>query len=388
MYKLAIVTSHPIQYNAPWFKLLADSGKVRPKVFYTWGESGQGRKYDPDFRREIEWNIPLLEGYEYTFVKNIAKVPGSHHFKGLINPTLNDEIMEWGPDAVLVYGWNFHSHLRCMRFFHRKVPVLFRGDSNLLDEQPGVKKEIRRLFLKWVYRHVDYALYVGSNNRKYYLIHGLREDQLVYAPHAIDNERFAEPDDDYCREAKEWREELGISDEDLVVLFSGKFESKKDPFFLIELAKRVSDPRLKIIFTGNGILENLLKEAAQNDARIKFLEFQNQLKMPVVYRLSDIFMLPSRGPGETWGLGANEAMASGCVIMLSDKVGGAIDLIQEGKNGIIFRAGDLKKCKALLEKMLDNREELIKMKKISRELVRSWSYQRIVTAIGELMDKI
>ena len=124
MYKIAIVTSHPIQYNAPWFRLLAASGRIRPKVFYTWGEAGHGSKYDPDFKREIEWNIPLLEGYDYTFVKNIAKVPGSHHFKGLINPTLNDEIMQWQPDAVLVFGWNFHSHLRCLRFFHHKsVPT-------------------------------------------------------------------------------------------------------------------------------------------------------------------------------------------------------------------------------------------------------------------------
>ncbi len=40
-----------------------------------------------------------------------------------------------------------------------------------------------------------------------------------------------------------------------------------------------------------------------------FLDFQNQQKMPLVYRLCDIFVLPSMGPGETWGLAVNEAMA-------------------------------------------------------------------------------
>jgi glycosyltransferase involved in cell wall biosynthesis len=379
--KIAIITTHPVQYNAPWFKLLAQSTALKPKVFYTWEQSGKGAKYDPDFAREIEWDIPLLEGYEYTFVKNIAKDPGSHHFKGVVNPTLNEEIAEWGPDAVLIIGWSFHSHLRSLRYFHKKLPVLFRGDSTLLDDRPGVKSRLRYHFLRWVYRHVDYALYVGANNKNYFQKFGLKEEQLILAPHAIDNARFMEPDRQYSREAKDWRTCLGIREDDLVVLFAGKLEPKKNPFFLLELAARVPDKRLKIIFTGNGILENSLKQAAMADPRIQFLDFQNQLKMPVVYRLGDIFLLPSQGPGETWGLGANEAMACGCIPLLSDRTGGAIDLIKEGRNGIIFSITDFDKCKTLIESLMVDRERVAAMKKVSRELIQSFSYEHIVTAI-------
>jgi hypothetical protein len=74
--------------------------------------------------------------------------------------------------------------------FQGKVPVLFRGDSTLLNEQPGVRKKVRRIFLRWVYKHIDHALYVGTNNKQYFLTHGLKEHQLHYVPHAIDNERF------------------------------------------------------------------------------------------------------------------------------------------------------------------------------------------------------
>jgi glycosyltransferase involved in cell wall biosynthesis len=384
MKRLAIITSHPIQYNAPLFKLLAESKDIHPGVFYTWEQTAAGAKYDPDFGKKIEWNIPLLEGYEYRFVKNIAVDPGTHHFKGLVNPTLNKEIEAWRPDAILVFGWSFDSHLKCLRHFHNKIPILFRGDSTLLDEKAGFKRYLRRLFLKWVYRHVDYALYVGSHNKEYFLKHGLKEDHLVCAPHAIDNGRFEEPEISYRSEAAEWRSRLGIGKNDTVLLFAGKLEPKKNPSFLLEMAKRIDHPQLKIIFTGNGVLEGGLQQAATVDPRIRFIGFQNQLQMPVVYRLGDIFILPSRGPGETWGLGVNEAMACGCAIMMSEKAGGAIDLVKEGVNGIVFNPDDLDKCSSWISGLLADPARLNEMKAASRARISAFSYTQIVEAIRSL----
>ena len=95
MKRLAVITTHPIQYNAPLFKLLADRGVLQIKVFYTWGGKVLTEKYDPGFGKTINWDIPLLEGYEYSFVKNISLEPGSYHFKGIINPSLNEEVKAW-----------------------------------------------------------------------------------------------------------------------------------------------------------------------------------------------------------------------------------------------------------------------------------------------------
>ena len=47
--------------------------------------------------------------------------------------------------------------------------------------------------------------------------------------------------------------------------------------------------------------------------------------MPIVYRLGDLFCLPSQGPGETWGLAINEAMACKRQVIASNKCGAAID---------------------------------------------------------------
>jgi len=305
----------------------------------------------------------------------------------MINPGLNKVIEAWKPDALLVYGWSYDSHLKAIRHFHGRIPVLFRGDSTLLNEEPGIRRMMRRLFLTWVYRHVDYALYVGTNNKAYYLKHGMKERQLVLAPHAVDNDRFAGQDSERRQEAAEWKRQLGIKDNELVVLYAGKLETVKDPAFIVGLAEKWKDLPIRIVLVGNGHLEAELKEKARVLANILFLDFQNQSRMPVVYRLADIFILSSRS--ETWGLGANEAMACGCGLMLSSRVGGAVDLVCEGVNGIVFPIGDYEKCTNFVQDLLAEPGRLDKIKTASRAHVHQhFSFQGVVRSVEELCNGI
>jgi len=231
MKKLAILTSHPIQYNAPLFKILEERKIIQLKIFYTWGKDVMENKYDPGFKKNITWDIPLLDGYEYEFIENTAKNKGSHHFKGIQNPDIIKKIETYNPDSLLIFGWAFASHLKVIRYFGNKIPVYFRGDSTLLDKTKKYKVLARSILLKWVYSHISYALYVGENNKKYFLKYGLKDQQLVFAAHAIDNNRFANPDEVYQTEAIHWRKQLNIYNDDLVFIFSGKLEQKKIPFF-------------------------------------------------------------------------------------------------------------------------------------------------------------
>ena len=122
MKKLAIIITHPIQYYVPVFQLLAKHCEL--KVFYSWGEDCLGAKYDPGFGKVINWDIPLLEGYDYTFLNNTSKNKGSHHKNGIINPDIISELEKFYPDAVLVYGWLYHSHRQVLNHFKNKILIL------------------------------------------------------------------------------------------------------------------------------------------------------------------------------------------------------------------------------------------------------------------------
>ena len=383
--KLAIITTHPIQYNAPLFKLLSESKSFDIKVFYTWSQA-QNEVFDKDFGISRSWDIPLLEGYDFTFVKNISPDPGSHYFKGIINPSLNKEIEEWKADALLVYGWAFSSHLKAIRYFSKKIPVFFRGDSTLIDEPAGFsfKKAMRRIFLKWVYSHVSYALFVGSANKKYYAVHGLKPAQLVFAPHAVDNSRFLADQNEYIQKAKRWREQLNISEKNIVFLFAAKLIKKKDPELLIKAFLSLNNSQTNLIIVGNGELEKELKEKYKSYKDINFIDFQNQGQMPVVYRMCDVFVLPSKGPGETWGLAINEAMACGRAVIASDKCGCSEDIILPGKNGSVFEAGDVESLTNSMRSAFENYE---KQGDYSKQIIKDWSYEKTVDQLRILLEK-
>jgi len=375
--RLAIITTHPIQYYAPMFKLLNERGNINIKVFYTWGENALN-KYDPGFNKTIKWDIPLLDGYSYEWVQNTSTDPGSHHYKGIINPELISQIKKWQPDAVLVYGWAYHSHLKVIRHFKNKVPVLFRGDSTLLDEQKGVKNLIKSILLKWVYRHIDHAFYAGTNNKNYFKKYGLKENQLSFAPHAIDNFRFGADNSD---DAILLRKKLAIPDHHILILFSGKLEEKKSPELLLDAFLSLKDATLHLLFLGNGVFEEKLKSKAASVQNIHFMEFQNQSVMPSIYQACDLFCLPSKGPGETWGLAVNEAMACGKAVLVSDKVGCAIDLVKNEYNGMIFKSGNLEDLSEKLNKLTTSKDLLRQYGAKSRELIMDWNFSKIAEAV-------
>ncbi|WP_338767930.1 glycosyltransferase family 4 protein [Bernardetia sp. ABR2-2B] len=390
MKKLAIITTHPIQYYAPIFKLLSERATIEVCVFYTWGEDALKDKFDEGFGKKIEWDIPLLEGYKYQFLENIALDKGSHHFKGIDNPTIIEEIKNYNPDAILVFGWSYKSHLKVIRYFNNKIPIWFRGDSHLLDEISFPKKIARKLFLTWLYSHIDKAFFVGINNKNYYKQAGVSDKKLTFAPHAIDNSRF-KPTNENIDLAQQWRKKLGIKENEVVWLFAGKFEPKKSPLLLLEAfiqkqSKNGKQDKHKehLIYLGNGELENELKQKSESYQNIHFLPFQNQSKMPIVYLLCDIFVLPSKGAGETWGLAINEAMAAKKAVIASTKVGCAVDLVQpeekNNQNGFVFQSENVESLKEAMNK-INSQKQAKDMGEKSYQIIQNWSFEKIAKTI-------
>jgi glycosyltransferase involved in cell wall biosynthesis len=381
--RLAVISTHPIQYYAPVFRAIASGEEVILRVFFTWSQSAEGAVFDPGFGARFAWDVPLLDGYDHQFVENRAKRPGSAHFFGIRNPGLNREIADWDPDAVLVYGWNLYSHLQALRHFKGKVPVLFRGDSTLLNEHGAAHALARRIVLRWIYSHVDVPISVGSNNRDYYLWSGVPAERIAFAPHSVDTVRFADVAGDHRQAAMCRREELGIAPETIVFVFAGKLVAVKDPAFLLRAFMALKSVA-HLVFVGDGALETELRTEALCSPNIHFLPFQNQSAMPAVYRIGDAFILPSRS--ETWGLALNEAMACGRPIIASSRVGGARDLVRDGVTGWMFQSGRGDDLMRVLRLAIDTgREGLGQMGRNAQTASAGWSSeaaaQSIVTAV-------
>ena len=338
-------------------------------VFYSKTEDDV--TFDPDFQRHVAWDIPLKEGYHHETHNGSSRLG----VKSLI-----ESIKDFGPHALLVFGWNCPGHLRVIRTLNGSVPIWFRGDSTLLDDMPRWKKRLRKIWLGWVYRHVDLAFYVGSANKAYFKWSGMSEDQLIYAPHAVDNDFFSENDAARQVQAAQIKIELGIPDDARVFLFVGKLEPIKRPRELVDaflsMAEQNRHQNLHLVLIGSGVLEREMTALFGDQPRVHFTGFINQSQLPNYYRIGEVICLPS--VTETWGLVINEAMACGCTPVVSDKVGCAADLVLDNRR--ILPSEDCASWGEGLLAALEGQEPN------PEEFISTFHYRRIVQAITKALS--
>jgi glycosyltransferase involved in cell wall biosynthesis len=376
--RVAVVTSHPVQYYAPWFRFLAGTCRLDLKVFYLWN-GGSTKQFDPGFGLAVQWDVPLLDGYNHEFVPNLSRQPGSGRFLGLHNPSLPARLAAFAPAAVLLIGYNAWSFLRLifasalLRPRHR---LFFRGDSHRLVSRPDTPREqVRRRLICAVYRRFAAVLYVGQANREYFRWHGVPEDRLFFSPHAVDNDRFTAAAEITRSEARLWRRSLGVPEDRLLILFAGKFENKKRPLDLLAAFERLGPQSgASLLFVGSGHLEGELRTRAAGQPNVHFAPFQNQSQMPRTYAAADLFVLPSQGGEETWGLAVNEALCLGLPVIVSDHVGCATDLVDPGRSGLIFPAGNVDALEAALREALSCPQRLVQWGEAGRTIVARHSY--------------
>jgi glycosyltransferase involved in cell wall biosynthesis len=376
MRRLAIVLSHPVQYYSPWFRWLRTHTALSFKVFYLW-EFGVTMQHDPQFGTAFQWDRDLLTGYESEFVANRARDPGTHHFRGLDNPEIGVRLAAWRPEAILLFGYNWLSHQRVIWWArYRGLPLLFRGDSHLL----GAARLpfIRRQLLKLLYRQFAAITYVGVANRDYFRRLGVPDSRLFFAPHSVDAEHF-NPDNSTARDAAaSLRGELGLADK-RIVLFAGKFHERKQPMELLQVFLQSATSRDALVFVGDGPEKANLNAlaVAHPSTCVRFLPFANQTEMPARYLLADIFVLPSRGSYETWGLAVNEAMHLGVPCLVSDLVGCQRDLVHPGETGWVFPAEDKTALAATLQAALRApAEEIRRLGRNALAVAGRYTYQQ------------
>ncbi|MDO8541011.1 MAG: glycosyltransferase family 4 protein [Opitutaceae bacterium] len=346
--RLAIVLSHPTQYYSPWFRWLTANTRLQLRVFYLW-DFGVTAGHDANFQQTFKWDVDLLGGYESEFVPNTSRAPGPDRFWGFNNPQLTKRLDQWRPDALLIFGYKYASHLRAIAWARkRRIPLLFRGDSHLLGR--ARPRGLRTFALRRLYSQFAAITYVGAANRAYFQALGVPDERLFFAPHSVDDRLFAAGHAKHIAAAAALRSGLGLSANTRVVLFAGKFVAAKQPRALLDAFISLRQPNTALLFVGGGPERDALVEGARAApaSAVHFLPFANQTEMPSRYAAADVFALPSHGTYETWGLAVNEAMHMGLPCLVSNRVGCQSDLVTDGETGWVFEADDTRQLQARL----------------------------------------
>jgi glycosyltransferase involved in cell wall biosynthesis len=349
---LAILTTHPIQYQVPIWQALAKAGQVPFEVWYL-TDHGMNPSRDTQFGKTFSWDIDMLSGYPYRFIETAPGASPVTPWKCRLREPLRERLRRSGAKALWIQGWQVAAYWQAVREAKAAgAEVWLRAESNDLARTPLWKRPLKEIALDRLFACVDRFLYIGTANKRLYQRYSVRDSRLYSAPYAVDNVRFARQAQALRPQRTELRRRWGISDDAFCVLFCGKFMKKKRPLDLVEAVRSLRvDGRLRnihVLFVGSGELDRELRQACHviYDAEMadrhvttpfvscmapigvppaSFAGFLNQTEISSAYVGADCLVLPS-DHGETWGLVVNEALASGLPCLVSDACGCAEDL--------------------------------------------------------------
>lgn len=350
------MTSHPIQYQAPWFRALAQVTDL--EVFFCHRQDAEGQAA-AGFGVAFDWDVPLLDGYKSAWLHNVARQPDVSRFSGCDTPEIAQRLRDGRFDACVVSGWYLKSYLQAIWACKQaNIPIVMRGDSQLATRRSAAWTLAKYWPYRWLLRGIDAHLYVGQANRDYLKHFGVADSRLFFAPHFVDNAFFSTRADAARRtgDAAEVRRLLGIPERAMVFAFAGKLIDKKRPADMVRAlaAARASGADFWGMIVGSGPLSAELEALVSSLAvPVKFAGFRNQTELPRYFAAADVLVLPSDAR-ETWGLVVNEAMACGLSVIVSSAAGCARDLVDDNCTGYQFSVGNVTELSVAMARVADS----------------------------------
>jgi len=388
--KLAILNTHPIQYFAPLYKILAQEDNIDLTVLYC-SRWGLDEYNDPQFKTKFKWDIPLLDEYNYKFLKNLRNTEDVNKFFNLINLEVISVLIKKKYDVLWMNGHNSVTNI--MAIVSAKLvgtKLLMRAETQLSVQSRRFKKILRKPVMKIFYKMFQGFLYIGTRNKEYYEYLNVDNNKLFFVPYAVDNDFFFQKTENVRPKKSEMIAKYGLTEGYLNILYASKLMKRKNPIHLLKAFQIIKSGlnNVNLVFVGTGEEENNLKEymRANQIDNVFFLGFVNQRTLPEIFAISDVFVLPS--VNEQWGLVINEAMSAGLPIITTDVVGAVPDLVKNGINGYSYSPGNISELAEKLNLILGDEELRITMGTKSREIINDWSYTECIVGIKKALETV
>lgn len=384
--RLAYFVSHPIQYQAPLLKRVAQLPDLDMKVFFFSDISLRSYK-DEGFGVAVKWDIPLTEGYSNEFLPTFRN-RGGLSFADPLCRGIFKRLEQGNFDAIWLHGYHTLNHLHVLLAAGLlRIPLFLRTDSTLTDRpRSGGKMIVKDAFFALLRSAVSGILTVGDANADYWQRH-LPGTPQFSMPYAVDNDFFREMAQKAAPQREQLRQSLQLEPGRPVILFASKLQQRKRCTDLLEAtlqlrAQKPASARPYLLIVGDGEERPALEAriAATNSAAdIRMLGFKNQMELPRYFDLCDVFVLPS--VHEPYGLIVNEVMNAGRAVIVSDEVGCRGDLIQHGVNGMVFKAGDIAELARAINFVLESPERTRNMGEQAQDHICKFDFERDIAGL-------
>ena len=286
------------------------------------------------------------------------------------------------PQVVAIPGWSDRCSLAALWWcLSRRIPVVVMSETTAWDfDRKWLKEAMKRRLIK-----LCVAGLVGGRAHAEYLEQlGLGRAKTFLGYDTVDNGYFAARTAEIKSRESEFRRQYQLPPK--YFLASARFVEKKNIFRLIqayakyrETAARQKDGEGKgniweLVLLGDGPLRESISNQIATlglNQHVLIHGFKQYDELPVYYALASVFIHASTT--EQWGLVVNEAMASGLPVLVSNRCGCAMDLVQEGVNGHSFDPLNVDQMAGLMLRCAAPSTDLAALGKASGELISRWS---------------
>lgn len=275
--------------------------------------------------------------------------------------------------AVIVNGYRYISYLRLIGHCHKAgIPLFVRNDSNIRSEGrlPVAKQFLKSAVYAWWMKRISGVMSMGELGDRFFLKYGADRRYIYRLPYWPDFDAFAQVDADRL---ERFRRRFGLHPQRRYVMFSGRLVPVKRVDLLIDAFAAIAAerPDWDLLIVGDGVLGDELRRRVPEtlQPRIIWTGFLDHDEPALALHAADVLVLPS--DIEPWALVVQEAMAAGLVVVSSEISGAAYELVEDGKSGRIFPAGNLAELRrAVLE--VTTAGPLAEFKDRSRAALAAW----------------
>ena len=362
--RVAAVFPEPTPYRAPLLDRVAALDEIDLSVIYA-AATVAGRTWSVEPRHDA------------VFLRGV-RVPGAEqvlHHDYPITPGIVRELERASPDVVVVSGWSTFAAQGAIAWSRlRGVPYVLLVESHDEGPRPGWRRQVKGTVVPPIVRAAAGALVTGTLARRSMIERGARPEDVHVFANTIDVEEFGERADELASRRLELRADLDAAEDDVVVLSVARLVPEKAHDLLVRAVAAADDTRIVLVLVGEGPERARLRHLADElGVRLVLTGDRPWERIVEAYVAADVFALLSER--EPWAVVVNEAAACGLPLVLSDRVGAAHDLLEDGENGALVAAGDVTAAAAALRTLANDPAQRKRMGARSRELVQGWGYE-------------
>lgn len=329
-----------------------------------------GRSWSFDFSG---LDVEMLRGIQYRPRRQVNPISIKW------NPGVWSSLSAFRPDVVVLSGY-FHPTMYLAALWCRLHGVPFGMTCETAERNTttaGWKWRIKRVVAGWLVRRLAFALPVGREAADYLRLFGRDDLPMFPFPNTPDTSAIVAQAEIARRgdNARKLRDEFCIPPDAGIILFVGRLIDAKRPLDLVSAFQSLGAraPNAVVVFVGDGPLLANVKAAAAGDPRIICTGWiSDPAKTAGLMAISSLFVLPSQH--ETWGAVVNEAMAAGLPVIASDSVGAAVELIEDERQGFVYRTGDVGALSRAMERLLSDDALRIRMGVAAHETAKRFGH--------------